>query len=99
MSAALPPPWLLALWAQFATSFRFSLRAVITRPVRAVLFGAVGGPVAFLAGARLGALTLLPPLPSGLARLSVTWAVALIVFSMATRRVMRGGAGPSYQYP
>lgn len=30
---ALPPPWLLAMWAQFATTFRFSLRSVITRPV------------------------------------------------------------------
>ena len=30
---ALPPPWLLAMWAQFATTFRYSLRPVITRPV------------------------------------------------------------------
>ena len=29
---ALPPPWLLAMWAQFATTFRYSLRTVITRP-------------------------------------------------------------------
>ena len=59
---ALPPPWLLAMWAQFATTFRFSLRSVITRPVPAMLFGAAGGPIAFLAGERLGAVTLLPPL-------------------------------------
>ena len=30
---ALPPPWLLAMWAQFSTTFRYSLRNVITRPV------------------------------------------------------------------
>lgn len=59
---ALPPPWLLAMWAQFATTFRFSLRRVITRPVFAALFGAAGGPIAFLAGARVGAVILLPPL-------------------------------------
>ena len=29
---ALPPPWLLAMWAQFAMTFRFSLRRVVTRP-------------------------------------------------------------------
>jgi hypothetical protein len=84
---ALPPPWLLAMWAQFATTFRFSLRSVITRPVPAMLFGVAGGPIAFLAGERLGAVTLLPPLVYGLLRLSVSWAIALVVFSAVVRRV------------
>jgi uncharacterized protein DUF2878 len=84
---ALPPPWLLAMWAQFATTFRFSLRSVVTRPVPAVLFGAAGGPIAFLAGERLGAVTLLPPLAYGLLRLSVSWAIALMIFSAVVRRV------------
>ena len=44
VSDALPPPWLLAMWAQFATTFRFSLRSVVMRPVPAVLFGAAGRP-------------------------------------------------------
>ncbi len=34
-----PPLWLLAMRAQFATTFRFSLRTVVTRPIRAALFG------------------------------------------------------------
>ena len=38
-----PPPWLLAMWAQFATTFRYSLRPVVTRPTRAALLGAAGG--------------------------------------------------------
>jgi hypothetical protein len=84
---ALPPPWMLAMWAQFATTFRFSLRRVVTRPVPAMLFGAAGGPIAFLAGERLGAVTLLPPLTYGLLRLSVSWAIALVVFSAVVRRV------------
>ena len=84
---ALPPPWLLAMWAQFATTFRFSLRSVVTRPVLAVLFGAAGGPIAFLAGERLGAVTLLPPLAQSLLRLSISWAIALIVFSAVVLRI------------
>ena len=84
---ALPPPWLLVMWAQFATTFRGSLRGVLTRPVLAMLFGAAGGPIAFLAGERLGAVTLLPPLVYGLLRLSVSWAIALVVFSAVVRRV------------
>ena len=84
---ALPPPWLLAMWAQFATTFRFSLRSVVARPVIAGLFGAAGGPIAFLAGERLGAVTLLPPLAPSLLRLSISWAIALVVFSAIVRRV------------
>jgi len=84
---ALPPPWLLAMWAQFATTFRFSLRGVITRPLPAVLFGAAGGPIAFLAGEALGAVTMLPPLGFGLLRLSISWAIALAIFSAVVRRV------------
>ena len=91
---ALPPPWLLAMWAQFATTFRFSLRTVIRRPIRAALFGAGGGPIAFLAGERLGAVTLLPPLTHGLLCLSISWAIALVVFSVVVRRVTPERDGP-----
>lgn len=84
---ALPPPWLLAMWAQLATTFRFSLRSVVTRPVLAVLFGAAGGPIAFLAGERLGAVTLLPPLAQSLLRLSISWAIALVVFSAVVPQI------------
>jgi len=87
LADALPPPWLLAMWAQFATTFRFSLRRLITRPVPAVLFGATGGPIAFLAGEALGAVTLLPPLGYSLLRLSISWAIALAIFSVVVRRV------------
>ena len=93
---ALPPPWLLAMWAQFATTFRFSLRGVITRPIRAALFGAAGGPIAFLAGERLGAVTLLPPLTHGLLRLSISWAIALVVFSVVVRRLTPERDEPRY---
>ena len=93
VSDALAPPWLLAMWAQFATTFRFSLRSVIRRPVPAVLFGAAGGPLAFLAGERLGAVTLLPPLAYGLFRLSIS-AIALVVFFAVVRRV----TGPRPEY-
>jgi hypothetical protein len=97
MIDALPPAWLLAMWAQFATTFRFSLRGVLTRPVSAALFGAVGGPIAFLAGERLGAVTLLPPVTQGLVRLSLSWAVALVVFSAAVRRITPEGVKPCYR--
>lgn len=97
LSDALPPPWLLAMWAQLATTFRFSLRSVIARPLPAAIFGAVGGPIAFLAGQRLGAVTLLPPLVPGMLRLSLTWAIALVLFSVAVRRVTADDHAPRYR--
>ena len=92
-----PPPWLVAMWAQLATTFRFSLRPVIARPMRAALFGAAGGPIAFLAGERLGAVTLLPPLALGLLRLSIGWALALALFSIVVRRVVPEADAPRYR--
>jgi hypothetical protein len=93
-TSALPPVWLLALWAQFATTLRHSLWSVISRPAVAALFGGLGGPVAFLAGERLGAMTLTRPLGPGLVRLGVAWAVALVLLSVVTRRVQNARRAP-----
>jgi hypothetical protein len=95
-AGVLPPLWLLALWAQFATTFRFSLRRVMTRPWSAMLFGAVGGPIAFLAGERLGAVELAVPLGPALARLVVAWGLALAWLAWLTRR-LPGDEGPAYR--
>lgn len=89
----LPPLWLLALWAQFATTFRFSLRRIMTDPRSALVFGALGGPIAFLAGERLGAVVLRVPLGPGLARLIVAWAVALAGLAWGARRLAAPAEG------
>lgn len=86
-ATGLPPAWLLALWAQFATTFRFCLARVVGRPWAAALFGALGGPLAFLAGERLGAVVLWAPVAPGVARLVVAWALALAWLSVVTRLV------------
>jgi hypothetical protein len=91
---ALPPPWLVMMWGQFATTFRFSLRPVIASPMRAALFGAVGGPAAFLAGQRLGAVTFLPPVVNGLLRLAVCWSLAMATFAVIVRRLTPDGREP-----
>ena len=51
------PPWIAALWLGFATMPRFSLGWLKRQPTwLTVGFGAVGGPLAFFAGTRLGAI-------------------------------------------
>jgi hypothetical protein len=51
-----PPPWILGLWLAFAMLPRYSLRWLRPWPALAALLGALGGPLSFLAGARLGAI-------------------------------------------
>lgn len=91
--ALLPPPWLLVMWAQMATTFDFSMRPVITRPAAAALFGAVGGPLAFLAGERLGAITLHRPLAPGLALLAISWAIAMTALAFGEQWAARRNSG------
>lgn len=93
-----PAPWMLMLWAQFATTFRFSLKSILARPAAAAVFGAVGAPLAFLAGDRMGALTLLPPLTYGMERLALSWALAMVLFAVLVRRSARGGAPARYRW-
>lgn len=52
---ALAPPWILALWALFATLLRGPLAWLQDRPLLAAVLGAAGGPLSYLAAVRLGA--------------------------------------------
>ncbi len=68
------PPWMVSLWMNFAATLGSSLGWLQGRPLLAALFGGLGGPLSYWAGARLGAIEL-AGWPS-LAVLAVVWAVA-----------------------
>jgi hypothetical protein len=55
------PLWILAMWALFATTLNLSMGWLKGRPWLAVAFGAVGGPLAYLAGKRLGGVEMSEP--------------------------------------
>lgn len=57
-SAHLVPVWILALWAVFVTALNVSLRWMQGKWLVAVLFGTIGGPLAYMGAARLGAVSL-----------------------------------------
>ncbi|MEZ5294077.1 MAG: DUF2878 domain-containing protein [Vicinamibacterales bacterium] len=80
------PPWIVVMWMQFATTFRFGLRPLLERPAWTALAGAVGGPLAYLAGERIGAVALGEPRAAALAVLGVVWAVALPTLGAMARR-------------
>ena len=73
INAMLVPTWILALWVGFATSLNVSLRWMHDRYLIAVIFGAVGGPLAYMAASRLGAVTLNST--ASYIMLSVGWAM------------------------
>jgi hypothetical protein len=54
----LPPPWMLILWALFASTLNISLAWLQNKKVLAILIGAISGPLSYWSGARLGALSL-----------------------------------------
>ena len=49
------PLWVFVIWAQFATLFRYALYWLRSRYLLAGLFGMIGGPLAYVAGIRMGA--------------------------------------------
>ena len=70
------PPWIVVMWMQFATTLRYCLRWLLGRPMLAAGFGAIGGPLAYEIGARIGAVTLGPHV-CGLLMLGLLWSVAV----------------------
>jgi len=82
----LAPPFVAALWLAFATQVDGSLAWLAGRPRSALLLGAVGGPLSFLAGARLGAVAIGQPA-------GVAWALLALEFACATWALSRT-AGP-----
>ena len=72
-SSMLVPVWILALWAEFVTVLNVSLRWMKGRWLVAVLFGAIGGPLAYMGAEKLGAVTL-NHLPISYVALSIGWA-------------------------
>lgn len=85
MSAALAPPWILGLWALFATTLNVSLNWLKGRWLIAALLGGIAGPLSYWAGARLGAVVLVEPAPALIA-LAVGWAVLMPLLMALARR-------------
>jgi hypothetical protein len=96
--AHLAPPWILAMWALFATTLNVTLRWLRGRWLLAALLGAVAGPSAYWAGANLGAVRLAQP-ALALGALAVGWSLMMpALMALAARFDGIGGrrveAGP-----
>jgi hypothetical protein len=83
----LPPPWMIGLWMLFATLFNVSLRWLRPRKVLGALLGALGAPLAYWAGARMGAAVLGPPVALSLLAIALLWAIATPLLQALAERL------------
>ncbi len=90
-SVFLAPYWIVGLWALFATTLNVSMRWLHGRWLAAVLFGGIGGPLSFWAGARLGAAQFPNPVLA-LVLLGLGWA---LLVPLMVRITMALDASPS----
>ncbi len=74
--AGTAPYWIVAMWLSFATTLNVSLRWLRRRLWTAASFGAIGGPVSYLAGQQLGALQFVN-YGAALAALAVGWGLVI----------------------
>ncbi len=71
------PIWMTALWMGFASTLNHSMRRLRGHYGLACLFGAVGGPLSYYAGTRLGALSFVPTTRTTLMVLAVVWSLVV----------------------
>ena len=83
--AGTAPYWIVAMWVAFATTFNVSLRWFKNHLVLAALLGAIGGPLAFLAGERLGGVVF-SSYPVPLAALALGWGVLMPLMLVLAQR-------------
>ena len=81
----LAPAWIIAMWPLLAITLNVSLRWLKGRYLLAALFGAIGGPLAFLAGERLGAVVF-PDTALAMLVLAVGWAAMFPLLMRLSQR-------------
>lgn len=101
------PLWLVAVWMIFATTLTGSMRWLRGRYALAALFGAVGGPVSYYYGLRLGAIVFNPNIVLTLVTLAAVWAAVMPILIWLASALVPDAAvdaatatpAPSLSYP
>ncbi len=83
---ALMPLWMVALWLMFATVWTQLTRTTTLPGWLLTLLAAVGGPVAYLIGERLGAITFLEPTFIVVSWMAPGWLVLMLFFHLLMGR-------------
>ncbi|MBB5357157.1 uncharacterized membrane protein YjjB (DUF3815 family) [Rhodanobacter sp. ANJX3] len=86
-SPSFAPLWIVSLWATFSLTFIISLAYLQKRLWVAVLFGAIGGPVAYMSASHgFHVVTFTDPSWRGLFFLGAGWAIATPILAWLSGR-------------
>lgn len=89
-SPSFAPVWILILWVAFALTLNHSMLFLRGKLLWAMLFGAIGGPIAYLIADRVwGAVRIEQPDWQVLLALALAWAVVTPALVEAGRRLTR----------
>lgn len=95
-STLLAPIWILVLWMGFALTLNHSMQFLRGHMVWAVAFGAIGGPVAYLAADRFwGAVRFDQPMWQVIVALALAWAIVTPVLVASADHLSRAEAVPA----
>ncbi|NNF41694.1 MAG: DUF2878 domain-containing protein [Phycisphaerales bacterium] len=89
------PLWMVGLWVNFATTLRLSLAWLVPRPGLAATLGLVAGPIAYGAGARMGAIELPAGVAAGLLAVAAEYAIALPLLGWVAARTTPDAPRPA----
>lgn len=93
---AVVPAWIVALWMAFGTTLGTLEKALGPRPsLIAAALGFVLGPISYLAGARIGALTIPDGSAVSLIAIAMLWGIALPVLMRVRRYCDDYGSTPA----
>lgn len=84
--ASVTPLWMVALWAAFATTLNVSLRALRSRYLLSAALAGVGAPLAYQAGASMGALQWVQGKPALLV-IGLGWALLAPLLMRSAQRL------------
>jgi hypothetical protein len=87
------PPWMICLWLNFAATLNVSMAWLRERYILAAAFGAVGGPLAYYSGAKLGATEALPT-TTGMLLLAIGWGIMTPLLVRLARALSVGKKTP-----
>ena len=83
-SSSVVPVWILALWLGFSIILNVSLRWMRSLHLVAILFGFVGGPLAYLSAEKLGAVVILSNF--SYVTLALGWAIITPILLFISKR-------------
>lgn len=98
-NGSLAPFWIVVMWVQFATLVHYALSWLSGRYLLSSALGAIGGPLAYWGGGRIGAADFPSGLWFSLAALGIGWALAMPLLVWLGDKCIESSRPVGYRLP